>query len=192
VARPAGQTAGDVVSILEDRLLLYRLQHGDGDALRRVYEKYKGPMVSVAASMVGDISTAEDIMQDAFVGFARKAAEGGVRENVKAYLMTSVVNSVRHRFRKMSRRDELLSTMELLPAQRLGILDRVAVSEDIERLQVAMKQLAEEVREVVMLRIHGQMRFDQIAAVQGSNANTARTRYRRGLEKLRELLDDQE
>ncbi|HSV27235.1 MAG TPA: sigma-70 family RNA polymerase sigma factor [Sedimentisphaerales bacterium] len=162
----------------------------DGDALRRAYEKYKGVMVSVAAGMTGDISTAEDIMQEAFVAFARRAAEGAVCQNLKSYLMTCVMNGVRYRFRKMSRHEELVATMELLPAQRLGILDRVVISEDIERLHVAMGQLAEEVREVIVLRIHGQMRFDQIAAVQGSNANTARTRYRRGIERLRELLNE--
>ncbi len=178
------------MSIFEDRLLLYRLQHGDGDALRIIYEKYKGAMISVAASMTGDIASAEDLMQEAFVNFARKAAVGGIRENLKSYLMTSVVNGVRHRFRRMSRHQELLSTMELLPAQRLGILDHVAVSEDVERLQVAMKQLPEEVREAIVLRIHGQMRFDQIAAAQGTNSNTVRTRYHHGIERLRELLNE--
>jgi len=177
------------VGILEDSLLLYRLRHGDGEALRRVYEKYKGAMVSVAMSMTGQMATAEDVTQEAFVAFAEKAAAGAVRRNLKAYLMTCVVNGIRCRARKKSSHERHLVEGMELPAQGLGVVERVIAQEDIERVRMALVRLPEEQREVVTLRIHGQMKFDEIAAMQDSNANTARTRYSRGLERLRQLMD---
>jgi RNA polymerase sigma factor (sigma-70 family) len=176
------------LSIIEDRLLLWKLRNGNGDALRRVYEKYKGPMVSVAVGMTGDIQAAEDAMQDAFVSFAEKAAEGAVRSNLKAYLMTSVANSIRHRFRRKSSEDVSLGQMDA-PAAGPEVADQVATMEDADRLKVALSRLPDEQREAITLRIHGQLSFEQVAAAQESNANTARTRYRRGIENLRHLMN---
>jgi RNA polymerase sigma factor (sigma-70 family) len=179
---------GDQVSVIEDKFLLWKLKHGDGDALRRVYEKYKGPMVSVAMGMTGDISTAEDAMQDAFVSFAQKAAAGAVKSNMRAYLMTSVVNGVRYRFRQKSSGEQPLDNVEMAAAGR-DVADEVVARDDIARMRGAMMKLPQEQREAIMLRIHGQLSFDQVAAAQESNANTARTRYRRGIENLRSLMN---
>ncbi len=179
------------MSVIEDKFLLWRLKHGDGDVLRRVYEKYKGPMVSVAMGMTGDMATAEDAMQDAFVSFAEKAAAGAVKSNMKAYLMTSVVNNVRRGFRRKSSAATNLESVDAPSAIRGGA-DEAASIEDAERLRAAMTRLPEEQREAIVLRIHGQLSFEQVAAAQESNANTARTRYRRGIENLRHHLEDEE
>jgi RNA polymerase sigma factor (sigma-70 family) len=178
------------VSVIEDKFLLWKLKGGDVDALRRVYEKYKGPMVSVALGMTGDMARSEDAMQDAFVSFAEKAAAGAVRSNLKAYLMTSVINNVRKEFRKKSSTETALEGIDVPSERRTGAEEAVRL-EDRERLKAAMTLLPQEQREAIMLRIHGQMSFDQVAAAQGSNANTARTRYRRGIENLRNLMDDE-
>jgi len=55
-----------------------------------------------------------------------------------------------------------------------------------------MAQLAYEQREVIMLHLRGDMKFREIAGLQGIPINTAKSRYRYGLEKLRTLLSDQE
>jgi RNA polymerase sigma factor (sigma-70 family) len=177
------------VSVIEDKFLLWKLKHGEGDALRRVYEKYKGPMVSVALGMTGDMATAEDAMQDAFVSFAEKAAEGAVRSNMKGYLMASVVNNVRQKARKKKCAGEWTLEGFDVPMAQADVPDKVAEQEDAQRLKMAIERLPEEQREVIMLRIHGQMSFDQVAAVQESNASTSRTRYRRGIENLRHLMN---
>ena len=61
--------------VREDRLLLRRLRQGDEDALGRIYEKYKDALLTIAVSLVGDLSAAEDCLHDAFVAFAGNAAD---------------------------------------------------------------------------------------------------------------------
>jgi RNA polymerase sigma-70 factor, ECF subfamily len=54
-------------------------------------------------------------------------------------------------------------------------------------LQSALRVLPEEQREVVVLRIWGQLTFDEIAGVVDISPNTAASRYRYGLMKLKEV-----
>jgi RNA polymerase sigma-70 factor (ECF subfamily) len=49
-----------------------------------------------------------------------------------------------------------------------------------------MRELPEEQREVIMLHVWGQMSFEETAAALGISPNTAASRYRYGLSKLRE------
>ena len=54
-------------------------------------------------------------------------------------------------------------------------------------LQSALKSLPDEQREVVVLKIWGQLTFEEAAAVIGISPNTAASRYRYGLEKLKDI-----
>jgi RNA polymerase sigma-70 factor (ECF subfamily) len=63
--------------------------------------------------------------------------------------------------------------------------------EEARDLNHAIAQLAYEQREVVMLHLRGGMKFREIAGLQGISINTAKSRYRYGLQKLRKLLSDE-
>lgn len=55
--------------MLEDRLLILKFNRGDLGALRGVYEKYKDDLVTLAAALLTDVSSAEDVVHDVFVSF---------------------------------------------------------------------------------------------------------------------------
>lgn len=61
-----------------------------------------------------------------------------------------------------------------------------------ETLTKALVSLPDEQREVVVLRIHSGFAFREIAAITETPQGTVATRYRRGIEKLRELVGDWE
>ena len=54
-------------------------------------------------------------------------------------------------------------------------------------LQSALASLPDEQREVVVLKIWGQLTFEEAAAVIGVSPNTAASRYRYALEKLKDI-----
>jgi RNA polymerase sigma-70 factor (ECF subfamily) len=56
-------------------------------------------------------------------------------------------------------------------------------------LSDALKTLPPEQREVIALKVDGGLTFGQIAEILGVNANTAASRYRYALEKLRRVLE---
>ena len=57
-----------------------------------------------------------------------------------------------------------------------------------DQLSGAMASLPDEQRTVVQLKLWGEMTFEQISEVQNISVNTAGSRYRYGIEKLRQTL----
>jgi RNA polymerase sigma factor (sigma-70 family) len=178
------------MSLIEDKKLLWRAKRGDAEALCRVYEKYQAAMVSVAAAMLSDQAAAEDVLHDVFVRFAQRVPELELTRSLKGYLMAAVVNAVRNRFRSKDRAQTGLEEMDVA-ANGQGQADQAERNEELERLRVAIATLPREQREVVTLRLQGDMGFHQIAKMTGTNVNTARGRYRYGVERLRGLMDSE-
>jgi len=56
---------------MEDKLLILRFKRGSTNALCRIYEKYEGVMLTVAAGLLNNVSAAEDAVHDVFVTFAQ-------------------------------------------------------------------------------------------------------------------------
>ena len=67
--------------------------------------------------------------------------------------------------------------------------DLLAKAETDEAIDEALLTLSDEQREVVVMRIWGELTFPQIGEVLSISASTADTRYRAGLKRLRLELD---
>jgi len=65
-----------------------------------------------------------------------------------------------------------------------------AANEQREELEASLRTLPENQREVVVLKVDGELTFEQIGAALGISANTAASRYRYALERLRTSLSD--
>jgi RNA polymerase sigma-70 factor (ECF subfamily) len=65
----------------------------------------------------------------------------------------------------------------------------IICSEESQRLNCAIAQLPNEQREVIALRLKGEMTFSQIAKLHNVSVNTIQGRYRYGLNKLRSVLN---
>lgn len=175
--------------MLEDEVLKWKFKRGSDEALTRVYEKYLGPMLTLAMGLLNDASAAEDVVQDVFVSFAQSRRTFRPRGSLSGYLATSVVNRVRDRKRRLRRQaarvsESVDSALESMPPEQGVIL-----SEQAQLLNDAVAALPDEQREVVLLRLKAEMKFRDIARLQQTTTNTVLSRYRYGLEKLRSTLD---
>jgi RNA polymerase sigma-70 factor, ECF subfamily len=183
---PAGVRG--TMSFAEDKILLWRTRRGDAEALSRLYEKYRATMVSVAAAMLRDRVAAEDVLHDVFVSFAERAPELELKTSLKGYLLTAVMNTVRNRCRQKASPVVGLGQVEVAAGGE-GQAELAQKNEELERLRDAIVQLPQEQREVVTLRLQGELKFGEIARMVGANESTVRGRYRYGVEKLRTLMN---
>ena len=176
--------------MLEDRRLLWRLKHGDKDALRRIYEKYEGDLRALAANLLHDPGTAEDVVQDVFIGLVRTVPKLHLRRTLRAYLATAVANRTRDHFRQRSR-ERLASIEDAGPVavDGDGPVEIAGDAELVHKLRAAVAELPCEQREVVMLRVHAGLKFREIAKHQNISIKTALSRYQYGLDKLRSMFD---
>jgi len=172
----------------EDRLLVWKLKHGNRDALRLIYEKYKNDLLTLATALSNDMATAEDVVHDVFVSFAECASKLQLRTSLRSYLLTSIANRVRN---LRTKRQQTTGLTELDVADPVSDTpDKIAISaEESQQIGNAMGQLPYEQREVIILHLQSGLKFKAIAESQGVSINTVQSRYRYGLHKLQTILN---
>ena len=176
--------------MLEDRVLIWKYNHGKTDVLCRIYEKYKDDLMTLASALLYDKSSAEDAVHDVFMVFIRSCGQLRVTESLKGYLTTCVVNSVRNK-NKASQRHRSSSLEHAGPiASDSNRPDYVPLfDEQSQRLAWALSQLPYQQREVLLLRLYSGLKFREIGKLKGQSVNTIQGKYRYGLDKLRSLLN---
>jgi len=176
--------------MVEDRLLVWKFKRGSRDALRAIYRKYADELLSLAGNLLDDKATAEDVVQDVFVTFVASVEKFRLTGSLKGYLATCVANRCRdYRRRNKRRLTTAASQTERVTPEMKSPVQLVICSEELERLSGALGELPYEQRETIVLRLHGDLRFRQIAKMQNVSTKTAQSRYRYGLDKLRSTLN---
>ncbi len=174
-----------------ERALLDKAARGCRDSLRRIYETHKDHLLTLARGLCGDRSMAEDIVHDVFVVFARGLPGLRVKTSLKGYLSVSVCNRVRDLARAEMRRRRDPGRVDPGPAEMAAPDAHAADAELTDRLRAALEHVPLDQREVLLLRAQAGLSFEEIARHQGISSNTARGRYRYGIDKLRLLLNSE-
>jgi RNA polymerase sigma-70 factor (ECF subfamily) len=160
------------------------------DALRRIYEKYKPDMLSVAGALLNDAAAVEDVLHDVFVRFASQAGRFRLNGSLKGYLAICVANRARNTNRQNRQiRPDLPSDTKLRSSELLGPSQAAVHTEQRSILTCALAQLPQEQRQVIALHVLGSLRFREIDRQTGNSINTIQSRYRYGLAKLQSLLN---
>jgi len=177
--------------MLEDKLLVSKCRHGNKDAMCRIYEKYKDYLLTLAKGLLGEQTTAEDVVHDVFVSFARVARQFQLKGSLRAYLATCVINLARDKIRSRTRQAQVLDSMNPITLCSDNPAQSLIESEQLTQLRQALNQIPYEQRETVMLHLKGGMKFREIARLQGVSLSTTHGRYRYGLDKLRSLMNSE-
>jgi RNA polymerase sigma-70 factor (ECF subfamily) len=178
------------IEVVEDKLLIWKLRRGSREALSRIYEKYRDDLLRIAAGLLNETSTAEDIVHDVFVAFVRSARQFQLTGSLRGYLARCVANKARSLNRaKSAQRTVNLDEIEPEATNFKRPEQWIIYNEEFGQLNNAMAQLPYEQKEVVVLHIQGKMKFREIARMQETSVKTALSRYRYGLNKLRSVLD---
>ena len=175
--------------MIDEKILVWRFNRGSKDALRRIYEKYKDDLLGLAVTLLQDRSLAEDVVHDVFVSFAASTGTFQLSGTLRGYLSTCVANGARDRNRLRAGRNVGLDAAEPTDCDFAGPLESAAGREESGRLEDLLARLPYEQREVIVLHLHHEMRFRQIADALGVSTNTVQSRYRYGLDKLRSILN---
>jgi RNA polymerase sigma-70 factor (ECF subfamily) len=158
------------------------LASGEPEAFAALYDRLGRSMVRVARMMLRSSADAEDAAHDVFVELARRRDRLELVRDLDAYVFAMLRHAVVRRIER--ERNEQRHVRQLPVAA-----PEEPAESHANDLDIALKKLPAEQREVIALKIDGGLTFAQIAEVLDVSANTAASRYRYGLEKLRQMLE---
>jgi RNA polymerase sigma-70 factor (ECF subfamily) len=167
------------------------LAAGDREAFAALYDRLGVRLYRTALTMLSSTTEAEDVVHDLFVELARLRHRLAAVTDLDGYVFTMLRHAVGRRQRRQSLARRSLGR---LGRQRLDAGGFSVPPTEVrdEALAAAVAALPAAQREVVALKIEGGLTFAEIAAVIGASANTAASRYRYALEKLRAALTHEE
>jgi len=142
-------------------------------------------------AILGDRTDAEDVVQDIFVSLVRSRQQLDKIENLTAYLFVALRHAAARYAERRQKNIRILDCIEKSSNQRGGGSDPITQIEIREELQSALAQLPIEQREVVSYRLAGELTFAEIGQALEISTQTAASRYRYALEKLRLLLKEE-
>ena len=172
----------------DDDPLLIGLAAGDARAFEVLYDRFGGRLYQVAVSMLYRREDAEDAVQEVFVALVRSRHRLNAIRDLEAYLFAALRRAAARCAARRARLPLISATAVEEAAAPASPKSESNLREDLGR---ALRALPGEQREVIALKIDGGLTFAQIGQVMGTSSNTAASRYRYALEKLRGLLNEE-
>jgi RNA polymerase sigma-70 factor (ECF subfamily) len=165
-------------------------KQGDREAFRRLFERHKDRVYSVALYFFGgDEATAADVTQQVFLKlFTRiKQFEGESEFTTWLYRLTTNACVDEHRKR---RRVQQFGEFAEVPEHSAGVTqdERLARDEVARSVKRAVAALKPKLRVVMLLKYFEELSYEEIAGVLGLSKGTVASRLNRGHKALARRL----
>lgn len=163
----------------------------DEDPLTARFEGLRERLLGTAWFVAGNRDDACEAVQEAFLRCWRNRDAAREVRDLDGWIFTVLLNTARDfRRRRTVRRAGDLPGEDAMPAEVSHEPSRRAEArEDLARVRDAIRELPDTEREVFLLRQNGELPYERIADTLGIPVNTAKTRMRRALLRLRAVIE---
>jgi len=179
-----------------DEALMSRYRDGDASSFEILYERYKGPLYRYFLRQSGISALAEELFQDVWLKVIQSRKRYEVRAKFTTYLYHLAHNRLIDHYRRQATGLPLSYDDDPDDPQ----IERVAIAEihqpenelyrrrQVQQLLKLLDGLPEAQREAFLLREEAGLSLLEIAEITGVTAETAKSRLRYALVKLRQGL----
>ena len=207
----AGTVVGNLASAIgitnEDATLVAELKAGSEQAFALLIAQYHQPLYSLIARSINDPTDAADLTQEVFIKVFRSIRGFNGDASLRTWLYRIALHEASNQRRWWSRHKRQEVTIDsstydsdgdsdgdslclsaTLADQGDSPYDQAVQTETREHLEVALRQLPEVFRTVVVLREIEGFAYEEIAEILDINLGTVKSRLTRGRTALRALL----
>lgn len=170
--------------------VLPRIAAGDSSAFGEAIDRY-GPLVwALARRMFRDHAEAEDAVQEVFLELWKSAVrfDSGVASETTFVAMIARRRLI-DRLRSVTRGPDREALNPAQTDESAPVASEIERNDEAERAVRAMEELRPEQQRVLRLAIWKGLTHEQIASTTGMPLGTVKTHARRGLQKIREVLE---
>jgi RNA polymerase sigma-70 factor, ECF subfamily len=181
----------------QDRIDVARgLRSADPDLIAILIERYQHRLFRYLLALSADHSLASDLFQETWLRVLERGNQYRGQWKFESWLFAVA----RHLFIDRARRKDPASLDELVgpgdggglqpDAGEISPLDRLISGEERERVLRSLSRIPTVQREVLVLRFHEELSLGEIAVVVGVPLSTIKSRLYRGLEALRQTMEE--
>ncbi len=160
----------------------------DAFDVEKLYDEHAQALYAFALDLTRNEADTRDILQELFVKLARQPRVLKGVLHVRAYLLRLIHNAAIDLMRRRSARDKYLEAAARDESELFEPTNDVDEQAFRAGLAEALGELPVEQRTVVYLRLWEGLKFEEIADLAGLSLNTTASRYRYGIDKLRQRL----
>jgi RNA polymerase sigma-70 factor, ECF subfamily len=179
-----------------DEELMLRYADGDAGAFEALYRRHRGPLYRFLLRQVGNTATAEELFQDVWMRVIDSRGRYEARAKFSSWVYAIAHNRLMDLYRASGRakflaQDESDEALEKLSTNDPPAEIRLERKRAAERLLAALAELPDAQREAFLLQQEGDLSVEEIGAATGVSRETAKSRLRYAVAKLRASLGEE-
>ena len=184
---------------MSDSKLVSLYKNGNEGAFEQLLKKHKSRVYSTIYLIVKDKYIAEDLFQETFIKAIKTIKLGRYNEEGKflPWVMRISHNLIIDHFRKSNRMRSFKNTDEfdifsVISDGSLNVEKQLIKEQILSDVRELVKELPEEQKEVLVMRMYKDMSFKEISENTGVSINTALGRMRYALINLRKIIENEQ
>jgi len=175
--------------VSSDEYTLVKIANGDPSAVGECMKRFSGLVWSLVRSKLGSSPEAEDLTQEIFIEIWKSADRFDPAAGSEAVFIATITRRrVIDKLRSIGRKPETEEFDETTAGTQDQDFEQIAV--DAERARAALDELREDQRALILMGVVEGMTHSEIATATGKPLGTVKTQMRRGLAKVRALLEE--
>ncbi|RKN75796.1 RNA polymerase sigma factor [Paenibacillus ginsengarvi] len=177
-----------------DEELLKMIASGSGAGMEALVYRYHKPIYEYLQRMLGDASLAEDLAQECFIRLYRTVRSGRLPSRFRPWIYRIATNLCKDVWKSSSYRREALWGADKMSQHEDGETVTSLLERQWEREAVirALGRLAEDEKEIVVLRFYHELKLDEIAETLELSLGSVKTKLYKSFKKLALMLEEEE
>ena len=159
---------------------------GDSKCFSQVVDMYASRCYGYFYRLTSNKDLSDELLSELFVKLVEKIAsyKGGSFEG----WLFRIASNIFHDYLRSKQRQKKLLDVHKEQFETEIVEPKKSGNEQIDILQIQLKRMDSDTRELIMLRFYSQLSFKEIAKMRSEPIGTTLAKLHRGLKKLRELM----
>ena len=158
--------------------------------LEEEYEEIHPKIYAFFYSKTGNRMTAEDLCHDTFYEACKNIVSYNGHSTLSTWVFSIAINLLKKYYRKNKYQQSLMQKLATLPETEVHSLEELAeINEDTKILLHHISKLDDASREIILLRIYGELSFAEIGVLVGKSENYTRVTFHRLKLKIQKLME---
>ncbi|OGF58766.1 MAG: hypothetical protein A2Y62_09680 [Candidatus Fischerbacteria bacterium RBG_13_37_8] len=181
---------------MNDEILVEKVKNGDKYSFNMLVWKWEKQIYNLAVRMLGSAEDASDACQDIFITAFEKVHSFKGNSKFSTWLYRIAINNciskLRRRKTEKKFHDTSVSTDDILAGYGVQPENETALikKQTTERVLKAIRNLPEEQKTIVELKLYQDLSFEEISQIIGIPIGTAKSRLHYALKRVKNDLKD--